>query len=94
MKSVLPNDFLTVREAAAAFRSLLRSEGVLRRMVAAGKVRVWRPAGRLMFSRAQLAEDLAALECGRSGRWGAPAAAPRPMVFHNPRLAGALKVAR
>ena len=91
--SKLPKDFLTVREAREAFSTLLRSEKTLRRLAKAERVRWWRVGGRILFSRAQLAADLAAMEVEAvAAPAGCVAVAGTPRDgFNNPRLSGFLK---
>lgn len=57
------DDFLTLREAVEAF-PVLRGERVLRGLVRRRLVRHIRMDWRIMFNRAHLAADLAALEVG------------------------------
>lgn len=52
------NDFLTVKEARAAFSTLLRSEKALRRLVDQGRVHVYRVGKRMLFDRARLSREL------------------------------------
>lgn len=84
----IPTDFMTLKEAAKHpdFSTLLRSVSHLRRLAAAERVRVWKIGGKLMFSRAQLAEDLHEMMLERRPRGGRDANDD----FISPRLAAGL----
>ena len=89
------SEYLTVKEAAAAFNGRVRSVKAMRRLVELRVVRHFRVGGRIMFDRAHLAADLAALEVGvdaEAVRREVQARAERRAKIHfeHPRLAQVL----
>ena len=89
------SEYLTVKEAAAVFSGRVRSVKAMRRLVDLRVVRHFRVGGRIMFDRAHLAADLAALEVAvdnEAVRREVQARADRRAKIHfeHPRLAQVL----